>query len=355
MGNITFNASTGAKRTKSGSKSATKKTRSGKKKGKATLEPAVRYLRYELTNHPTPGTERSFYIDLAKDLSAINRRLYRQGRCYHVKRVSIVSSNTIAGMTHVDQSEIPGVSTFTQNAGRVTLSTIPYSWSAVGAWKRAFKAWQKMQALVVDATGTKVTPTWNDFRVYLSNDHRTGTVLNPLDNGGNGISGGDWSYSRYHSPDGTTSADTFNLHMLGAHVGSSGSFTSIGLIQSYGDGRATVQLNNPNVPAALDDDPIANLFDDGTQVDEIAADLRTIGEDAPYDTVQYPGSGSNHPKPLVVQQTTLGADGRASVGGFTAMCGLIEVETTSPIEDDVYSILVELAPGKFRGIAADVI
>jgi hypothetical protein len=56
-----------------------------------------------------------------------------------------------------------------------------------------------------------------------------------------------------------------------------------------------------------------------------------------------------------VQQTTLGADGRASVGGFSAMCGLIEIEATSPVADDLYSILVELAPGKYRGIAADVI
>lgn len=61
------------------------------------------------------------------------------------------------------------------------------------------------------------------------------------------------------------------------------------------------------------------------------------------------------PKPLVVQQTTLGADGRSTVGGFSAMCGLIEVEATSPIGEDVYSILVELAPGSYRGVAAEVI
>jgi hypothetical protein len=37
------------------------------------------------------------------------------------------------------------------------------------------------------------------------------------------------------------------------------------------------------------------------------------------------------------------------------MRGLIEIESTSPIANDVYSVLVELAPGKYRGIKADVI
>jgi hypothetical protein len=37
------------------------------------------------------------------------------------------------------------------------------------------------------------------------------------------------------------------------------------------------------------------------------------------------------------------------------MCGVLELETTSPIASDVYSVLVELAPGSYRGIAAEVI
>lgn len=308
---------------------------------------AVRYLRYELTNSGTPGTEVSHFIDLAKDLSAINRRLYRQGRSYHVKRVSIVSSNTIAG--YGGSPDSPKV-----NAGRITFSVAPTSWTATNAWKRGFQAWQKMQRQVVNATGSDITPTWNDFKVYLSNDHRTGTVLGPLDNGGNALTGGDWSYSFYQSPDGTTGADDMSIMLLGDHVGAAGARTAIGLIKSYGDSRATVNDNSPQVPATLDDDPIANLFDHGTVIDEIAQDMRDKGEDAPYDVDGYPG-GTNHPKPLVVQQTTLGADGRASVGGFEAMCGLIEIESTSPVASDVYSVLVELAPGSFRGIAAEVI
>jgi hypothetical protein len=53
--------------------------------------------------------------------------------------------------------------------------------------------------------------------------------------------------------------------------------------------------------------------------------------------------------------SSLGTDGKCTLAGFQAMCGLVELETKSPIANDVYSVLVELAPGKYRGIKADVI
>ena len=60
------------------------------------------------------------------------------------------------------------------------------------------------------------------------------------------------------------------------------------------------------------------------------------------------------PKPLVVADGTI-FTGETVMGGFESLCGLIEVESTSPIGGDVYSILVELASGDYRGIKADVI
>jgi hypothetical protein len=271
--------------------------------------------------------------------------------------VSIVSSNTIAGFgvgelipgTGIDQEIV-------RNAGRITVSTAPESWITQQAWTRGFKAWTEMQRKAQKATGSDLRGTWNDFKVYLSPDHATGTKLTPKDNGGNLLKVGDWSYSDFISPDGTTSSDEFYATMLGDHVGNAGNRTSISLVKSYGEARATVsQRPTPETGAVDTNDPLINLFDDGTQVDEIIAKMQTDGEDPPYDIDEYPGDNSNMPKPLVVQQTTLGTDGRATVGGFHAMCGLIELETTSPIDNDVYSVLVELAPGSYRGIAAEVI
>ena len=300
------------------------------------MTPAVRYLRYELTNSGTSGVETSHFIDLAKDVSALNRRLYRQGRTYHVKRVTFVSKNT-------------------QNFGnRVSLSTIPESWTAAGAWNRGMKTWQLMNKEATHNLTNDISAKWQDFKVYMSNDHRTGTVLTPKDNGGNDVVPGEWSYTVLISPDGTTADDSFSIHMLGDTISSASGLTSVGLIKSFGETRATVDNDQPNVPGVADDDPLLNVFDYGTTIDEVIDRLETENDNPPYDAGAYPGSDANMPKPLVVQDTTL-VDGKATVGGFAAMCGLIEIESVATEENDVYSVLVELAPGNYRGIKADVI
>ena len=153
---------------------------------KKKLQPAVRYLRYELTNSEAPGTETSHYIDLARDVSAINRRLYRQGRMYHVKRVTIVSSNTPNSMAGSEN--------------RITFGTIPESWVAQQAWHRGFKTWTKMQKDAQSLAAGDVRATWNDFKVHLSYEASQATLLSPLDNGGNAVDQGEWIYSRMVSP-----------------------------------------------------------------------------------------------------------------------------------------------------------
>ncbi len=313
---------------------------------KKTLTPAHRYLRYELTNSGTPGTETSHFIDLARDLSRVNRRLYRQGRDYHVKRISIVSSNT---------NQLAPGNDAASSAGRISVSTALNTWVTRNAWKRGFQLYQKMNKAAMAGTTSDIKGTYADFKVYLHSDMTSGTVLDPKDNGGNNYQAGDWDYSEFVSPDGTTSADSFSITLHGNHVGSAGSRTSVGLIRSYGEARATVDNTSPNVPATADDDPLNNLFDDGTHIDEIIEDLMAQNDGAPYANLSYPGDDSNGSKPVVIHQTTLGTDGRSTMGSFNAICGLLELETTSPHANDVYSVLVELAPGKYRGVSAEVI
>ena len=331
-------------------KTSKAKKSSAARKRSAKEIPAVRHLRYQLTNSSTVGTETSHFIDLARDLSAINRRLMRQGRVYHVKRVTIVSSNT--GQS---QGPSPGDQPAT-HSGRVSLSVIPTSWMTIGAWKRGFGLWNKMNEQSVLADSKSLKPRYHDFKIRgIGSYAPTPTYVTPVDNGGGALSLGEWTYTKMISPDGTTSADDFDLHMLGAHTGSAPNRTGVALLKSYAETRATVQDNDPNRAAVDIDDPLLNLFDDGTVVDEITNNLLYHNEDTPYDNDLYTGETGNMPQPLVVQDTTLGVDGKATVGGFAAMCGLVEVEIKSPIASDVYSLLVELAPGKYRGIKADVI
>lgn len=333
---------------------ATKKTTAMKKKSStkrsrsAKITIANRYLRYELTNSATPGTETSHFIDLARDLSIVNRRLMRQGRMYHVKKITVVSSNTL-GIGSADPAQ-------RVDAGFVSASVIHPTWVSQGAWQRGMKTWQLMNKEATSNLTNDISAKWQDFKVFMSNDHRASSnVLRPLDNGGIAAVDGEWTYTILVSPDGTTGADPFSIHMLGANQGSVGAWTSVGLINSYAATRATVDNDQPNVPGIASDDPLLNVFDYGTTVDEVIDRLETENDNPPYDATEYPGGTGNMAKPSVAQMTTLGTDGKATLAGFSAMCGLVEIESKSPIASDVYNILVELAPGSYRGIKADVI
>jgi len=99
---------------------------------------------------------------------------------------------------------------------------------------------------------------------------------------------------------------------------------------------------------------LVNVFDFGTAVDEVLDILEYSNDGPPYDYNEYPGDDTNGPKPMVIQQTSID-NGRGSLPGFSAFCGMLEFEIKSPIANDVYSVLVELAPGKYRGIKAEAI
>ena len=71
------------------------------------------------------NTTNTIYIDLAKALSMINRRAYRQGLYYYV--ASIDFSN--------------GSEAYCQ------VNTLPDTWMTKQAWMRGFKMWSKMNRI----------------------------------------------------------------------------------------------------------------------------------------------------------------------------------------------------------------
>tara|TARA_B110000305_G_C19435779_1_gene638851 strand:+ start:1447 stop:2196 length:750 start_codon:yes stop_codon:yes gene_type:complete len=239
---------------------------------------------------------------------------------------------------------------------RVSVSTIPGTWVSKMAWKRGFETWNRMNKDATKQISGEIAGTWADFKVHMDLTARTATLASPLDNSnpGNAYLAGEWAHSLLISPDGTAGADDFSLHMLGAHNGTPGAFSSVGLIKSYGESRATVSSNDPNVPGLVSDDPLVNVFDYGTTIDDVVDILELSNDNPPYDIAAYPGDDTNGPKPAIVQDTTI-VDGRATMAGFTAMLGLLEFEIRSPLANDTYSVLVELAPGKYRGIHAESI
>lgn len=316
-------------------------------------QPAELALRYELTNSSTPGTETSWYVDLAKDLSLVNRRLYKQGMQYHVSGIEVVSRNTLAGVYGNTQGTGGGPITTTPgvlSAGYISVSTAPNTWITQMAHKRARTLYERQFETLPDNIKAA---TWDDFRVYLSDDHRLKGNMQPLDNGGANLAHGAWQYARFESPDGTTGADGFYGHLLGAHNGAPGGYVSVGLIKSYADGRQTVSPDSTS--STVDsDDPLINLFDDGTTTDERTEERINNGLNPPYGLQNYTGSGigASGNKPFVQHHGVL-SNGMTRMGGFLAPCGLLEFEITSEIANDTYNVLIRLKSGSYKGVAAD--
>lgn len=318
--------------------------------------PAVRHLRYEVTNSETPGTETSHYVDIARDLAAINRRMMEQGRVYHIGKITIVSSNTISGVGWIDYNGLPGGATsYQQNAGFISVSAAPNTWIVRNAAKSGKALFNKMRKKAMEASPGASTGKYDDFKIRGMGSYAPSpTFLVPKDNGGNSLALGEWDYSAFQSPDGTNGTDGYFCHLLGGHIGSSGNYSSIGLVESFGKTRATVRVSQPGGQTDSDD-PLANLFDDGGQKDEVLQGVADNNDSPPYDVVNYGGGSGNMPQPIVVQHGTLGSDGRVTLGGVAAVHGLLEFEVRSPIASDVYSILIELKEGSYKGIAAEAL
>ena len=182
-----------------------------------------RYLKYRVsTSTDTPAT---VFINLARDLSAMNRQLFRQCRSYRVKSIRVVDG-------------VPD--------GSIEFACAPNTWAMKNSLKRAYSSWNQMNNQVLkDQPNLK--SKWHDFKPYLSSTHMQvveagsgGLMLTPEDVGGQQLQYGEWLHSTFESPDSTSSVDGYKVGILGAQVGSAGAIDYVGLIESYGNTRTTL-------------------------------------------------------------------------------------------------------------------
>ena len=120
------------------------KVKTSRKKAKK-LEMTQRFLYYDLNPGSSPD---SVYLDLAAGLSALNRRLYRQGRNYHVANVSIIDSSG--------------------NLNSASFCTLPQTWTTHKGWNLMFDAWKDQRARTLENSPNYVTGRWSDFKVWMS-------------------------------------------------------------------------------------------------------------------------------------------------------------------------------------------
>ena len=286
------------------------------------------------------------YIDLAKSLSCVNRKLYRSTRRYAVAGIQVIGT------------EGTSVSFFTAHDTYVTKNAV----------KKAFHMWQKMNKAVL-ADNPSLKPTWHDFKVYLDTTHRTqaNNDLRPTpDFDYAPFAPGEWIRSQLVFPwtaadNLTTGAKESDLHIIGDHLMSDGStqfnpalINSMGIIEAYKESRSTVQANDPAQGAVPDLHPYSGLFDHGDTNEDIGENIKSNNDDAPYAINYYPGDAQNPSLYNVSEIRVQSSEVVNMTNGFVAPCGLIKVATSQ--SSGILRLKVFLVPADNQyGVATEAI
>ncbi len=330
-----------------------RKSRKGSK-----IQPAQLDLAFTIPAAGGTGADSRSYIDTAKELSKVNRRLYSQGRMYAYQ-----------GLTFIwrvpEPTDPPAANTIALL--ELSVRTAGNTWVVHNAHVKGEALWHQMQDLVLD-DNPSIAGKWHDFKVRLSTQQVSTRQLNVKDGAGVDVKAGEWNISTYVMPQHeveTTGpdagkplpADEFTTCLIGPDSASIKSLT-----QAYEDSRATVQSPMPNVPTGMSTSFFNLLTDSGSQEPELADVIEDENDEPPYDLDEYPGGATNANVPWTVGYGAISAaevDGR--IGGFIAPCGLLEIEirgyasdgTPIPTEEmPAIDMLLHVAPGMYKGVAA---
>lgn len=302
------------------------------------LEPAIKKMFFSV---PLQGAS---FIDISQCASIVNRRFYRQGLNWAVAGFRIHSAST--------------------TTGTVNFYKIQTTWMASNAWVKGFALWNEMNEQVLDDQPS-IKPRFHDFKIALDTDHLAAgspTFANNLipyveDATGNQTEylQGEWTRSLIEMPnDGGTPGNTvgYAIKMHGDDTSSSKA-----LIQGYADSRSVPTEPDPVTQAGADTGWMNNVMDVGDSHEEIALNLQTIGEDLPYNQLEYPGGGGNGAEAelhaiSIISATTVG--GQTTIEGGEFQCGLVKVvaNLTDSGAAEAVDLELILMPGPHRGYMA---
>lgn len=302
-----------------------------------------RFLYYELA-HSGNG-EDAHYIDLAKGLSNMNRRLYRQGMTYHIANISVHDS---------------------QGDCRILFSTAPNTWATNLAWKTAFENWKRLRAETLEAIGESAsTPTWSDFKVYLNKEMvRDADWPEIIEDEQQAIGKGEWDYSDMSFWKGSVHYDNYAIGLMGAHQFSAINDETTGHDPNYHgyisclEGLQEIRTvpESPTMDGSYNDAVFSGMtLAAGAMQDDIIEELNKEGDMPPY-SLAFVGSSDNPTADtgaFPCREAHVASDYQpmARVGGFPVPCGLLQIETTAS-ENNTIGILIEIAAGDYKGVSA---
>ena len=338
-----------------------------------------RLLRYAV-KHTDPGASNqdNHYIDIARDLSALNRRMYKQGMIYNISNISF----------HDSQSNL-----------QFEMCTLPDIWATYSAYRQARRIWKRQHY----GTGLEVG-AWTQFVVGMNRDQYTDVdTLLPLTQEEYTAVRGEWlastlSYSMSNPSDTENSAALWMLGESNAGIpvqggdinsgvdssvspnephgcafvkntgaGTAASLTKqvftggVGIMEEYG----AMKADTPETPES--NESVANADSVFQRLDQMASGFtgsisqpttvinRVAGDwdhpPYPQDIVALDATGSN--ADTYVQREVRFASGQKTImtPGFDVPLGLIQVVTTASGNQTGY-IDIEISPGRYKGVAA---
>lgn len=313
---------------------------------RAKAVPVQRFLYYDLAHNG--NGEDAHYIDIARDLSAMNHRLYRQGMTYHVANATVHDS---------------------QGNCRVLFSTAPNTWVVHEAWNAAFKAWKAQRAMVLEQSDQSgvTTGMWSDFKVYLNKEHVTdGDWPEPIEDEQEEILMGAWDYADISFNRDTVRYDNHAIGIMGAHAIGSSITDETSLDDTSYDGYISmiemlqeVRTVPTDVSQDVDLDASVllgmNLYAGGA-IDDVIDTILDEGDNRPYYSQLVGGTGNpaedDGAFPARECHIASSYSPIAQVGGFPVPCGLMQIETTAGA-DNTIGLLLEIAPGPYKGVMAE--
>ena len=261
------------------------------------------------------GAAANTMVDHARNMSVINRRLYRFGRYHEVK-----------------------VDLRPDYVGLVEVFALRDDWATHKSFQMAYENYLKATADERELMAGKQVARWEDFRVedgVSAAINSARPVLHTPGGAATVLNAGEFALSTVTDSAGTNRTFTW---------GSPGA-TQYGILQEY-DKYADTDLSPGNLTTGVVL-PYSDLEDD---IDASQAErLERDGDAPPYDQ-----DGVNATSPWVrIGVLGAGAAGqqRLSTGFFTAPCGLIFLKGFSETSE-AYSVSIEAKSGDYKGVHA---
>ena len=311
------------------------------------MQPAITTI--ALRTDPTGSGSHKSYVDTARELSKINRRLYSQSRMYGYQGLTFIWRQNPA-------SSLATIECSVRTAGN--------TWTVQNAHVKGEALWNQMQALVLE-DNPSISGKWHDFKLQLDGGQSNAREMSARDGNGTLYASGEWNLSTYVMPQHEVSLTTGEplpaVEYTGLLIGDD-TPTKRSLVKAYQDSRATLNANTPNVPAAMSDSFFNLLTDSGSQEPELATVIEGENDNPPYDLNNYSGGAVNAPAPVTVGYAAISnseVDGR--IGSFVAPCGLLQIEIVGydaagaivpAAQMPNIDVLLHVAPGSYKGVAS---